>query len=137
MPVRRGRRSSPPRHVPRALLAAPLLSLLVLLAPELTLAPLLAGEPGAGGPRPIDHVSLPTVPHRPLPVLARLSSFNLMVKSFSLSDFMPIRKVYLEYFGIILMEVRIIVLIKMVMCLLHSKHHTWVLMLLLFNRMEK
>ena len=67
MPVRRGRRSSRPRHIPRALFAAPLLSLLVFLAPELTLAPLLAGEPGAGGPRPIDHVALPTVPHRPLP----------------------------------------------------------------------
>jgi len=67
MPIRRGRRSGRPRNIPRALFAAPLLSLLVLLAPELTLAPLLAGEPGMGGPRPIDQVALPTVPHRPLP----------------------------------------------------------------------
>ena len=66
MPVPRGRHRSRPRRVPRALIAALGLSLFVLLSPDLTLAPLLAGEPGAGGPRPIDRAALPAVPHRPL-----------------------------------------------------------------------
>jgi D-alanyl-D-alanine carboxypeptidase len=40
--------------------------MLMLLAPDLTFAPLLAGEPSAPAPRPIDEAALPLVPHRPL-----------------------------------------------------------------------
>jgi D-alanyl-D-alanine carboxypeptidase len=67
MPVRRERRRRRRWSVPRALNAALVLSLLVLLSPDLTFAPLLAGEPAAVGPRLIDRVPLPAVPHRPLP----------------------------------------------------------------------
>jgi D-alanyl-D-alanine carboxypeptidase len=46
--------------------AAVILSLLALLAPELTFAPLLAGEPVGVGQRPIDRAALEVVPHRPI-----------------------------------------------------------------------
>jgi D-alanyl-D-alanine carboxypeptidase len=51
-------------------IAAVVLSLLALIAPELTLAPLLAGEPLVRAPRPIDHEALTLVPHRPIDVPA-------------------------------------------------------------------
>jgi D-alanyl-D-alanine carboxypeptidase len=66
IPVRRGRQRSEPRRFRRAPVAALLLSLLALIAPDLTFAPLLAGEPRVGGHRPIDRVALPVVPHRAL-----------------------------------------------------------------------
>lgn len=52
------------RRLHRAPFRAVLLSLLVLLSPDLTLAPLQAGEPLIG-PRPIDHAALPAVPRIP------------------------------------------------------------------------
>ena len=51
-----------PRRLTRAPFVAFLLSLLVLLSPDLTLAPLQAVEPHRA-PRPIDEVTLPQVPH--------------------------------------------------------------------------
>ena len=48
-------------RLPRVPIAALLLSLLVVLSPELTLAPLQAVEPGTRL-RPIDEASLPLVP---------------------------------------------------------------------------
>lgn len=64
IPVRGARH---PRIRPRSgapFAGAFLLSLLVLLSPDLTLAPLNAGQPAAG-PRPIDLVDEPPVPRRP------------------------------------------------------------------------
>ncbi len=52
--------------MPRAPFAALLLSLLAVLAPDLTLAPAVAFEPG-NGPRPIDEAALPIVPRIPQP----------------------------------------------------------------------
>lgn len=61
--MRRGRRVRT-RRPHRAPFSALLLSLLVLLFPDLTLAPLQAGEPIVG-PRPSDEVVLPLVPRVP------------------------------------------------------------------------
>jgi D-alanyl-D-alanine carboxypeptidase len=52
----------------RAPVAAILLSLLVLLSPELTLAPLSAVEPQRTGPLPIDLIDLPAGPPRVQPI---------------------------------------------------------------------
>jgi D-alanyl-D-alanine carboxypeptidase len=64
---RRGVRSPRTRRRSRAPVAALLLSLLALLAPDLTLAPLQAGEPATGPPRPIDQLDRPSPSGRPLP----------------------------------------------------------------------
>ncbi|MCA1572627.1 MAG: beta-lactamase family protein [Chloroflexi bacterium] len=52
----------------RAPAAASLLSLLVLLAPDLTLAPLSAVEPQRAGPVPIDRIDTPAPPRRLQPI---------------------------------------------------------------------
>ncbi len=67
IPVR-GVRSSRARPHLRAPVAGTLLSLLVLLSPDLTLAPLNAGEPHSIGVQPIDLVGTTVVPRRVRPV---------------------------------------------------------------------
>jgi len=67
-----GGRSDPPRPRLRAPLSAALLSLLMLLAPELTMAPLHAGEPWIRPPVPLDAGDLAELPRvRPPPRMDR------------------------------------------------------------------
>lgn len=73
-------------RLPRVPIAALLLSLLVVLSPELTLAPLQAVEPGTRL-RPIDEASLPLVPRVvPQQVADRRSAGVLQPASVQLAD---------------------------------------------------
>ncbi len=73
-------------RLPRVPMAALLLSFLVFLSPELTLAPLQAVEPDAGL-RPIDEVSLPLVPRVvPEQVADQRSAGALQPASVQLAD---------------------------------------------------
>ena len=65
---RRGEKPTRFRPRLRAPAAAFLLSLLVILSPDLTLAPLSAVEPQRAGPLPVDHIDTPAPPRHLQPI---------------------------------------------------------------------